>query len=78
MPLFYKKFCFTNLNKYFRAMFSFDASDSYTVKLPEISDSVLEELILFIYTGYIKLTDNNVQELVTAADMMQVILLFTL
>ena len=59
-------------------MFSFDASDSYTVKLPEISDSVLEELILFIYTGYIKLTDNNVQELVTAADMMQVILLFTL
>ena len=59
---------------YFRAMFKFDPKDTCqrNVVLHEVPGDVLEDLVSFFYTGYINLTETNVQGLVTTADMLQV------
>jgi actin-binding protein IPP len=58
---------------YFDAMFSsdFNESKNKVVKFHSISYHILHTLINFIYTGKIEINQINVQELLAAADMLQ-------
>lgn len=58
---------------YFSAMFTGDLceKDQQSVELHEISPHVLTTLVDFIYSGEIEINQNNVQELMVAADMLE-------
>jgi len=60
---------------YFRAMFTFEVKemDQEEITLYEISGCILEDLVTFFYSGEITLNKENVQGLVCAADMMQIL-----
>lgn len=58
---------------YFNAMFTGDLceKDQRSVELHAISPHVLTTLIDFVYSGEIEINQNNVQELMIAADMLE-------
>ncbi|KAK4876423.1 hypothetical protein RN001_012845 [Aquatica leii] len=58
---------------YFNAMFTSDLceKDQRSVELHAISPNVLTTLIDFVYSGEIEINQNNVQELMIAADMLE-------
>ncbi|XP_016662058.1 kelch-like protein 17 isoform X2 [Acyrthosiphon pisum] len=57
---------------YFRAMFSnFDKSNKDLVNIRELDSTILQQLIDYIYTGEIIVTKENVQELLSAANVLQ-------
>lgn len=58
---------------YFSAMFTgyLCEKDQRSVELHQISTPILRTLIDFIYTGDISITQSNVQELMIAADMLE-------
>lgn len=58
---------------YFEAMFGndFNENKNKIVKFHSISYNILKSLIAFIYTGKIEINQVNVQELLAAADMLQ-------
>lgn len=61
-------------SSYFEAMFSNDVyneNKDKSVKLHSINYQILKTLIDFIYTGKIEIDQINVQELLAAADMLQ-------
>jgi ribosomal protein S17E len=60
-------------SRYFEAMFGSDFNENKNkiVKFHSISYTILKNLICFIYTGKIDITQVNVQELLAAADMLQ-------
>lgn len=58
---------------YFHAMFTVELLEKQqqAVEIHAIDPEILEELIGFIYTGKVKIGQDNVQELMIAADMLQ-------
>jgi actin-binding protein IPP len=60
-------------SRYFEAMFGseFNENKNKIVKFHSISYKILKNLVGFIYTGKIEITQTNVQELLAAADMLQ-------
>lgn len=56
---------------YFQAMFTggLCEKDQKSVELHGISSYIFEILLDFIYSGEVNITQNNVQELIVAADM---------
>lgn len=58
---------------YFHAMFTAELLEKQKpcVELHAIDPDILEELINFIYTGKVKIGQDNVQDLIVAADMLQ-------
>ncbi|KAI4461309.1 kelch protein [Holotrichia oblita] len=60
-------------SNYFQAMFTggLCEKDQNSVELHAISSHILEILINFIYSGEVCINQNNVQELIVAADMLE-------
>jgi len=60
-------------SSYFEAMFGndFNENKNKIVKFHSISYNILKSLVSFIYTGKIEINQVNVQELLAAADMLQ-------
>ncbi|XP_046992359.1 actin-binding protein IPP isoform X1 [Schistocerca americana] len=58
---------------YFQAMFTAGLSEEQqeTIELHDVSPNILHTLIDFIYTGDVSIGQENVQELMAAADMLQ-------
>lgn len=57
---------------YFRAMFSsFGESNKDLVNIKKIDSTIFQLLIDYIYTGEIKITQDNAQGVLTAADLLQ-------
>lgn len=62
---------------YFRALFTFNNQTSTSqnnIVLHDVAGEVLGDLVEFFYTGSVALIETNVQNLATAADMLQVCL----
>ena len=57
---------------FFRALFTTKMKESLSgnFRLDGVSDSVMEELLTYIYTGDIEITNENVKELVIAGDFL--------
>ena len=55
---------------YFKAMFTSDFKEGTQseIELPKMDVSVMESLVEFAYTGKTKVTDHNIEEMVTAAN----------
>ena len=61
-------------SSYFEAMFGndvFNKNNEKVAKLHSLNYQILKKLIDFIYTGKIEIDQINVQELLAAADMLQ-------
>jgi kelch-like protein 2/3 len=58
---------------YFRAMFNGTMSESSQelVNLPAVQSSALRQLIEYIYSGEVEVTEENVQSLLPAANLLQ-------
>ncbi|RUS72233.1 hypothetical protein EGW08_020006 [Elysia chlorotica] len=59
---------------YFKAMLTVDMFENTkrTVLLQNVDSAVLQDLVKFMYTGYISINSSNVQSLLLAADMLQI------
>ncbi|XP_067908284.1 kelch-like protein 40b [Heterodontus francisci] len=64
---------------YFRAMFLSDLEESKKreIALEDVEPEMVEVLLHYIYTSEVKLSDNNVQDIFTAANMFQIPSIFT-
>ncbi|XP_070542884.1 kelch-like protein 24 [Ptychodera flava] len=62
-------------SSYFKAMFYHDLKESTTpkVRLNQVDADILEQLIDFIYTSKLTITDANVQSLLETADLLQIL-----
>uniref|UniRef100_A0A9J7ZWG5 Kelch-like family member 23 n=1 Tax=Cyprinus carpio carpio TaxID=630221 RepID=A0A9J7ZWG5_CYPCA len=60
-------------SSYFRVMFTLDMRErlNNTISLPCINGEILGALVSYIYTSKISITQNNVQSLLEAADLLQ-------
>lgn len=59
---------------YFHAMFTSELCEKNqtSVELHAIPSHILQVLINFIYSGEVTINQNNVQELIVAADMLEI------
>lgn len=59
---------------YFRALFTYTKSHEKktVIKIPGISDRILKEIVEFAYTGKVQVDEQNVESLLSAADMLHV------
>ncbi|XP_078392744.1 kelch-like protein 40b [Cetorhinus maximus] len=64
---------------YFRAMFLSDLEESKKreIALEDVEPDMVEVLLRYIYTSEVQLSDNNVQDIFTAANMFQIPSIFT-
>uniref|UniRef100_A0A671L5K1 BTB domain-containing protein n=1 Tax=Sinocyclocheilus anshuiensis TaxID=1608454 RepID=A0A671L5K1_9TELE len=58
---------------YFKVMFTLDMRECLndTINLPCINAEILEALVSYVYTSKISITQNNIQSLLEATDLLQ-------
>ncbi|TKS77341.1 Kelch-like protein 10 [Collichthys lucidus] len=62
-----------NCSAYFRALFiNWSTPDCHVFEIPNMSSAMFKLIIEFAYTGFVHLTEENVQELFIAADRLNI------
>uniref|UniRef100_A0A7N8X2V7 Kelch-like protein 10 n=1 Tax=Mastacembelus armatus TaxID=205130 RepID=A0A7N8X2V7_9TELE len=68
------KIILCNCSPYFRALFTrWSTSDRKNFSVPGLSSNMMQLIIDFAYTGSVSVTEDNVQDLLLAADLLNVI-----